>query len=69
VTNEKYLEKTQQGHARIEEAFQTHFHRADEVAMPENSYFLKDKPSKSDAPPVLDHSEKHEYEIIVCHGK
>ena len=66
------MERIQEGHERIEAAFQKYFHRADEIDMPDDAYFKGDpkeadaKKSASEVPP--DPSSKHEYEIIVCHA-
>ncbi|CAB9502658.1 protein phosphatase PGAM5, mitochondrial [Seminavis robusta] len=62
------IHKTQEQHARIEEAFQKNFHRADPIAMPDDALFLendgKDVPPPEDTSPAA----RHEYEIIVCHA-
>jgi serine/threonine-protein phosphatase PGAM5 len=53
--SERTIEKTDEQHARIEEAFRTYFHRADPPEEGEDEDSAEDKP-------------KHEFEVIVCHA-
>lgn len=63
------MERIQEGHERIEEAFRKHFYRADEIDMPDDDYFIGDPPKKKEAESPPDPaSTRHEYEIIVCHA-
>lgn len=55
--SEKIVEATDKGHARIEAAFQKYFYRAD---WPVVSSLDDNSPD--------DDSEKHEFEIMVCHA-
>lgn len=65
--SESTILKTQEGHKRIEEAFQKYFHRAESNVMPQEEDLLDES---SELPPPADDSlqSRHEYEIIVCHA-
>jgi serine/threonine-protein phosphatase PGAM5 len=53
--SDSVIAKTDEGHQRIEQAFQKYFFRSSELV-----------PSKEDKKAIED--DKHEFEIIVCHG-
>ena len=71
---ESTIKKTDEGHARIEEAFQKYFYRAD---APSREAFEEDKATDSDSNENENDDSKeeelvvdphHEFEIIVCHA-
>ena len=63
------MERIQDGHERIEEAFRKYFYRADEIDMPDDEYFKGDpKEKKKETAAATDPASRHEYEIIVCHA-
>ena len=78
------IAKTDEGNKRIEEAFQTYFHRADPPDLPKDDENKEDISAKEDTNNVekniegeseLEENEnelkghpQHEFEIIVCHA-
>lgn len=78
--NEKVVQATDEGHERIEKAFMRYFHRDDNCPPPfPNDNDNSNSSSTTDTAIVVkeDHAdkiilppntEKHEFEIIVCHA-
>ena len=81
--SESTIDKTDEGHARIERAFKRYFHRADrpaeeeeekeeaspkEESQPPEEKVDADKSNTDDKDEELKPHPRHEFEIIVCHG-
>mmetsp|Transcript_16693 Transcript_16693/g.38538 ORF Transcript_16693/g.38538 Transcript_16693/m.38538 type:complete len:347 (+) Transcript_16693:216-1256(+) len=70
IASSSTIEKTDEGHQRIEEAFRRYFYRANEVPM-------EGRISDSDSKEIVEkdpnsgeqkEGNRHEFEIIVCHA-
>lgn len=64
------IEKTDDGHARIEEAFQKYFHRSEETSTGKTFGNMGSNENEKVDPNSGERKEgsRHEFEIIVCHA-